>query len=270
MSVQDLLAYARDKKSNALDAAQIIYSGVTYQVNDFLSAGTQGVYWDCLRENGAGNRSVLLPGNSLLVSLTNSDLIALVKSCMNMAQQMSDVLANIQQQILALTITTTGQIDSAWTSLMSSYTTNRVTQPTAEVLNNSILSMNPTAVINRPTRTTVSTVNAANGFQISSTKEASIVKYDINFSATATIGGAATVTAILEVAPTNSAVGTDYVEYARVSNSQTITLAIVLQSVQGITVPLIGFKIPAGYYARIRTVTTGTTSTTVQSSMEIY
>lgn len=270
MSIQDLLDYASNKKAEELNASVVTYDGNNYSVNDLTTTtGLLNIYIDCLIENGVGTRSVLLPNNTTPVSLTNTQFISIMRTAIDTAQMMSDVYSSIVQQILSSTITTNGQIDSAWTSGISGYSTNRVIQPTIETLTSTINSMNPSATIHTPTRTIVTAINSANGFQISSSL-ISNAKYDINLSCTATIGGAASSTVIAEIAPTNSSTGSDYVEYARVTNSQTITLAVVLQSVQNMTVPLIVQDIPAGYWLRLRGVYSGTASATVQSSREKY
>lgn len=269
MSMQDLLDYASNKKSNALSAAIVTYSGIDYSVIDLTTTGLLSIYVDCLIENGVGTRNVLLPGNPSLVLLTNTQFISIMRSAVNITQQMADVYSNIIQQILNSTLTTNGQIDSAWASAMSGYSSNRVVQPTIEALYGLINSMNPSATVHTPTRSIVTAINSANGFQVSSSL-ISNAKYDINLSCTATIGGASSVTVIAEIAPTNSSTGSDYIEYARVSNGQTITLAIALQSVQTATVPLIVNNIPAGYWLRLRSVIVGTASATIQSSRETY
>lgn len=111
------------------------------------------------------------------------------------------------------------------------------------------------------------TGTGATGFQVSSTRDTS-VNYNVTSSTTATIGGASTVTVFLEVAPTNSATAGDWVEISRFSNGQTITLAVALQSVQTAAGNL-GGVIPAGYYAKLRTVTSGTASSAYVSGQEV-
>lgn len=102
------------------------------------------------------------------------------------------------------------------------------------------------------------TGTGATGFQVSATRAAE-VNYKVSTSTTATIGGASTATVVLEVCPTNSATAGDWKEIGRVSNSQTITLAVALQSVQVLGGNLIGY-VPAGYYAKLRSITSGTAS----------
>lgn len=97
------------------------------------------------------------------------------------------------------------------------------------------------------------TSTSAGGTQLSSTRDA-FVSYSTTITTTATIGGASAGYVALEVCPTNSAVGTAWQEVGRSGNSQTITLAVVLQSIQGVSGGVTGI-VPAGYYERLRSVT---------------
>jgi len=119
---------------------------------------------------------------------------------------------------------------------------------------------------NNASRSTT-TGTGATGFQISTGRDAR-VNYSLSLSTTATIGGASSATVVLEIAPTNSATAGDWVEIARVNNGQTISLAVVLQSVQTSAGVLSG-TVPAGYYAKLRTITSGTASATYQSGQEV-
>lgn len=97
------------------------------------------------------------------------------------------------------------------------------------------------------------TGTGATGFQVSTTKDAS-VSYNVKISVTATIGSQAEGYIALEVSPTNSSTPSDWVETARYSNGQSITLAITLQSVQP-TGGQLSADIPAGYWVKLRQVT---------------
>lgn len=119
---------------------------------------------------------------------------------------------------------------------------------------------------NAATRSLV-TGTGATGFQVSATRDA-MVGYNVTMSSTATIGGASNATVVLEICATNSATPGDWVEISRLTNGQTITLAIVLQSVQAVAGQLSGI-IPAGYYAKLRTVITGTASATFNTGQEV-
>lgn len=110
------------------------------------------------------------------------------------------------------------------------------------------------------------TGTGAVGFQVNATRAAE-VNYKVSTSTTATIGGASTATVVLEVAPTNSATPGDWKEVGRLSNSQTITLAVALQSVQVLGGNITGY-VPAGYYAKLRSTVTGTGSTSYITGQE--
>lgn len=119
---------------------------------------------------------------------------------------------------------------------------------------------------NNVTRSTT-TSTGASGFQVSATRDAE-VGYNLTTSTTATIAAAASITVLLEIAATNSATAGDWQEIARIANGQTITLAVTLQSVQTLGGRLTGV-IPAGYYAKIRTVASGTASATYITGQEV-
>lgn len=103
------------------------------------------------------------------------------------------------------------------------------------------------------------TGTGATGFQVSSGRS-SFLNYSITIVTTASIGGNASGTVVLEIAPTNSATAGDWVEIGRITNGQTITLALTLQSVQTVAGQVGGF-LPAGYYAKLRSINNSGTPT---------
>lgn len=112
------------------------------------------------------------------------------------------------------------------------------------------------------------TGTGATGYQVSTTRNSS-VHYNLKVTTTASIAGNADGYIALEIAPTNSATTTDWVEMGRCGNSQALTLAITLQSVQGTTCELVG-DVPAGYYEKLRSVTTtGTVAFVFLSGQEV-
>lgn len=131
----------------------------------------------------------------------------------------------------------------------------------------------PTAMLftNTVTRSIVTTAAAANGFQVSSVRDA-VVAYNVTVSTAVQIGVATNVGgyAVLEVAPTNSSTASDWVEAgARVGTSQNIGLALALSSTETVSGLLMGL-VPAGYYARIRSVNSnGTPTYTYNNGREI-
>lgn len=121
---------------------------------------------------------------------------------------------------------------------------------------------------NTASRSIVTTAAAANGFQVSSTKDA-FVNYSVTIVSTANITGAASGYVALEICTTNSATAGDWVEVARVANGQAVSLAVTLQSVStgGGQISCI---VPAAYYARLRSVNTaGTPTFSYNSGQEI-
>lgn len=106
------------------------------------------------------------------------------------------------------------------------------------------------AITNSVSHSLVSSTSAT-GFQINATKPA-MAFYSVKISTTANIGGGAEGEIYLETAATNSTTPSDWSMASKVSNSQSYTLAIALQGVQGLGQPLLAM-IPAGYYTRLRT-----------------
>lgn len=108
-----------------------------------------------------------------------------------------------------------------------------------------------------PSHSIVTTAAAANGWQLSATRNA-MASYSFNITTTATIGGASDGYVVMEIATTNSVTASDWKEVARSRNGQTITLAIALNSVQNMGVQLMGI-VPAGSYVRLRSINTSGT-----------
>lgn len=111
------------------------------------------------------------------------------------------------------------------------------------------------------------TGTGAVGTQISST-QASWVAITGSVSTTATIGGASSGDIIIEVAPTNSATSGDWVEWGRIGNSQTISLALALNSVQVTKGQVMAF-LPIGYWVKARTNGSGTVSYSLLDAKQI-
>lgn len=137
--------------------------------------------------------------------------------------------------------------------------------------NNGFEAYDPPSVVarsfnNAPGRSIV-TGTGATGFQVSATRDA-VVQYSPTMVTTASIAGNASDVIVFEIAPTNSATAGDWVEINRVTNAQALTLAITLQSVQT-TSGALGGVVPAGYYAKMRAITSGTVSNTLSSGQEV-
>lgn len=103
-------------------------------------------------------------------------------------------------------------------------------------------------------------------FQVSSTRGA-FVSYSVQLTVTASIAGGQNGDVILEIA-SDSGFTTNVQTVAIAGLGQTYTLAVAIQGVQPQTGCVAGF-VPAGYYARLRTVNnTGTPTYSVRAGQE--
>lgn len=157
------------------------------------------------------------------------------------------------------TITTTGTISLPNTGTAGTFTTV-TTDEQGRVASGTAL------LIATGTTRSIVTTTSSTGFQIDASRDCE-VSYDIDMLSTATIGGASSVTVYLETADTNSTTPGDWTTVAKVSNGQTITLAIVLQSAQTATMQVTR-KVPAGKWVRLRSVIAGTASATIAHQQE--
>lgn len=121
---------------------------------------------------------------------------------------------------------------------------------------------------NVPARTIQTVAAAANGWQLSSTRDASI-SYSVSITTTTSIGGPSSGNVVLEICSTNSATAASWIQVGQVVSSQTATLAIALNLVS-INGGGVFCTVPAGYYARLRsTVSGGTVSFAFLSGQEV-
>ena len=128
----------------------------------------------------------------------------------------------------------------------------------------------PRLFTNSPPRTIVSVADAANGFQLSSYRDAS-VSYSVTIQTAVQIGSVAAVSGYvaLEIASTNSSTAGNWIEISRASQSQSISLAVAFANTQQ-TASAINGIVPAGYYARLRSVNTaGAPTYTYNSGQEV-
>lgn len=158
------------------------------------------------------------------------------------------------------TITLSGTISMPNTGTAGTYSTvttdaqGRVTAGTALSINDA------------PGRTLVTTTSAT-GFQISATRVAEVC-YEGSFSTTSTIGGPSSASVFLETADTNSTTPGDWTIKAQQTYTNTITLAVVLNQVQGNNWSFCRY-IPAGKFVRIRAGSiTGTASATLNATQQ--
>jgi hypothetical protein len=98
----------------------------------------------------------------------------------------------------------------------------------------------------------------ATGTQISSTKD-STVRFNVSTSTTSTIGGPASSVVTLKKCATNSATEADWTSAGVVQSDQTITLAVVLQSVQVVR-GMLTTDVPAGWFVKLVNSGSGTHS----------
>lgn len=121
---------------------------------------------------------------------------------------------------------------------------------------------------NNASRSIVTAINSANGWQLSSTRT-SMVAYTLTTTTNASIAGGSDGYVVLEVCATNSATGSNWQEVARTRNGQALSLAITLQSIQNIATQVMAI-VPAGYYVRLRSVNSvGTPTYAFTSGQEV-
>lgn len=132
---------------------------------------------------------------------------------------------------------------------------------------NSLIASATSSLVTTPVVTSpglsVQTSTGAVGTQISTTTN-SYVMVAGQVSTTASIAGNAAGDLIVEVAPTNSATSTDWVEWGRIGNSQALSLAITLQSVQIVKGQVVAF-VPKGWYVKVRSSGSGTVAYTLNT-----
>lgn len=140
------------------------------------------------------------------------------------------------------------------------------TAVTMAAVNAAITALMPVITTAAPSRALV-TSTSATGFRPSATRPA-LVCYEGVTQTTSTIGGPASGSVFLETADTNSTTPGDWTKIAEQTSSNTITLAVALQSVDGEAWSM-SRVIPAGKYLRIRSQTnSGTVSTTINATQQ--
>lgn len=158
------------------------------------------------------------------------------------------------------TITTTGTISLPNTGTAGTYS-GVTTDAQGRVTSGTTLSINDS-----PGRSLV-TSTSATGFQISATR-AAYVCYEGAMQTTSTIGGPASGSVFIETANTNSTTPGDWTKIAEQTASNTITLAVVLQQVDGEPWSLCRM-VAAGKYVRVRSQTNnGTVTFTINSTQQ--
>lgn len=116
-----------------------------------------------------------------------------------------------------------------------------------------------------PTTFTASRAINSATFQVSSTKPATVF-YTIRISCTASIGSAAAGTLALQYSTNN---GSTWIDVGQLENSNTVTLAITLNSVTSQCAQICGI-VPAGAILRMNQTISGTTTITFVRGQETY
>lgn len=125
-------------------------------------------------------------------------------------------------------------------------------------------------ILNKPAaRSQASASRSLNSaFQISTTRD-TLATYSVQITVTASIAGGQNGDVILEIA-SNSGFTTDVQTLSISGLGQTYTLAVALQGVQPQTAVVSGY-VPAGFYARLRTVNnTGTPGFSFRAGQEVF
>lgn len=126
----------------------------------------------------------------------------------------------------------------------------------------------PTRSFNNTPGRSLVTSTSGGGFQVDAARD-SIVTYSVTITSASTLTGGAAGYVVLEIASTNSATAGDWREISRSANGQANALIVGLALSQVGGGPVNGV-VPAGWYARIRTVnTTGTPTYTYNSGQEV-
>lgn len=120
---------------------------------------------------------------------------------------------------------------------------------------------------NAPGRSIVTSTGAV-GFQPSATRDC-FVCASMGLVTTSSIGSGQDGYIVMEIAPTNSSIPSDWLEIGRIRNGQIFTLAIAIQGVQTIAGDIARI-VPAGYYVKYRAVNvTGTPPASWISGQEV-
>lgn len=255
--IDNLYAYALTKFSSDSGAATVLFNGSNYNINPLITSPFIDIYGKAKFENGAGSTAIFLPGAIIPTTIANTDYIALVNSAFELMEKISEIYKSITILIGNGTITSTAQIDSTWSSLFSTYASNRITELTIE---NIVASLPQPLSISYPSRS----LNTA--YQLSMTRNA-LVAITVDISATLTLSGGQTGTVILEIA--NDSGFTSGVQTVQSAvNGNTGALTIGLSLTQTASATLTGI-VPLNKYYRIRTViTTGTPAFTMRTAQE--
>lgn len=259
----DLQASYRDK----FDASDIplnltpnTYDDGLYQIPAFLGGGTDGVH-------PLGSYHFIQAGSG--VRIVSGNIFSTVNTIETDDGYLADTIGILKSGVASLVSTVSGLGSPGVPFSISAFMSNSAsTTPyvaTATTTGGALMSGSMVAKLSQPRSFATSTRSltastGATGFQISSTRDAQ-VSYAMKVTATASIGTPSEGHVVLEISPTNSAsAGSWYQVGADCGNGQNVTLAALLTSVQT-TYCTVSAMIPAGYYAKLRTITVSDTPT---------
>lgn len=224
-------------------------SSLTGSVNSMLST------MSLINANLYGTSTVMTVSNA---STTNGLMSKADKTKLDAIS--TSTIATDHTYLMSISTSTMAQVQSNYTQSSTTATDYIKNKPTLATIAttgsyNDLLDK-PTRVFATSSRS-LSTSTGATGFQPSSTKDVSAT-YPIKVVTTATIGSPSEGYVALEISPTNSASAGSWYQIAQCGNGQNVTLAALLSSAQTTYCNVNGI-IPAGYYAKLRSVTVSDT-----------
>lgn len=205
-----------------------------------------------------------MKGKDFIKLLDNQELINIVS---NIGGSVGPVMIKLMSGAYEAIDET--DFEEIMTGILESYAVSNPSQRYDDLVNAFEASSPDDDFNNNPGRSIVTVAAAANGFQISEEKNSN-VNYSVTITTTVQIGVATNVEGyiVLEIAPTNSSTAGDWIEIGRITAAQSIGLALALSSAQKVG-GQIGGMVPAGYYARLRSVNvSGSPSYAINSGQE--
>lgn len=159
---------------------------------------------------------------------------------------------------LHYTVDTESDIDTTWIPGAHIYVINSNKHYLMSGSSNYI-QIPSSGLVRTTTPDTISLVSTgATGAQVDLAKD-STVRYNVSTSTTSTIGGPGTSIVALKICSTNNATEGSWTTVATLENDQTITLAVILNSLQTVKGQLCA-DVPAGWYRKLVNSGTGTHS----------
>lgn len=256
-SLENVQEYLGGEYETRMAAAETVISGLgsaaTHDASDFVTSS-----------------AITTAVNAAVASLVNS-----APGTLDTLGEIATALQSDESTAAALATTVGGKISlSSTVTGLSTSDASSVTATDTILAAIGKLQAQLTATQAKFTRTTSSLSlslvgTGATGTQISSTKD-STIHLNISDSTTSTIGGAAISNVDIKMCATNDSTEANWTTLASIDNEQTITLAIVLQSIQ-VVKGAITADIPAGYFVKCVNTGSGThTETYISGQKTIY